>query len=157
MVQPRLCSDFNQMYQGSATVFPGVLCLGFFFWREVSVGFLSISFPFCPFFTNDLELWLKVLEWTHRLAMILSDLLKKRFLKVWRFLIFFPFSLCYLLNPVNICLKLPLTSTQSASCCVLCIFLQVKNSGHCAGVTAIQICHMSADSACQNDFKLYFN
>jgi len=50
-----------------------------FFWRGTSVGFLHISFPFCPFFTGDLELWLKVLESIHRLAMLLRDLLLKKF------------------------------------------------------------------------------
>lgn len=40
-------------------------------------------------------------------------------MEVWRFLLFFPFSLCYLLNPVNICLKLSF---------MFCVFFSQQNS-----------------------------
>lgn len=127
MERPRPCSDSNWIYQGSATVVPEFLVFVLFGGGCLVLGFFCIStFWFCPFFTNDLELGLKVLEWIHRLAMILNVLLKKRFLVVWRFLFLFPFSLCYLLNPVNICPKLPLTSAQLVSCYILCVFLPGK-------------------------------
>lgn len=89
-------------------------------------GFLHVSFLFLSLFL--LMTW--KFGWKYWSEYIVYDtqssVEKKRFLMVRRFLIFFPFLLCYLLNPVNIYLKLSLTSAQSASYHVLCIFLPEK-------------------------------